>query len=95
MDQTVSSFVSSVILVIAVSSDRNTMPFLLSAANAGGLALAYNHIANFWRSKATVPLASTYNDGIRATKQMLQALGVLAISWAASTTIYLFRAILY
>ncbi|EXJ71113.1 uncharacterized protein A1O5_06106 [Cladophialophora psammophila CBS 110553] len=92
---TLSSLVSSVILVVAVSSGRNTKPFLLSAANAGGLFLAYNHIGNFWRSRATVPLASRYNEGIRSTRQMLQALGVLMVSWAASTVIYLFRAIMY
>ncbi|KIX97726.1 uncharacterized protein Z520_06504 [Fonsecaea multimorphosa CBS 102226] len=92
---TLFSLVSSVILVVAVSSGRNSMPFLLSAANAGALVLAYNHIANFWHGRPTVPLASSYNDGVRSTKQMLQALGGLTISWAASTVIYLFRAIVY
>ncbi|ETI27013.1 hypothetical protein G647_10112 [Cladophialophora carrionii CBS 160.54] len=92
---TLLSLVSSVICVVAVSSGANTTPFLLSAANSGGLFLAYSHIGNFWREKGKVPFSRTYNDGVRSSQQLLQVLGVLGVSWATATAIYLFRAIAY
>ena len=85
--------ISSVICVIAVSSGKSTTPFLLSAINAGGGLLAYIHIANFYSDKAKVPFTQNYNDGIRASQQMLPVLGGLSASWAFSTVIYLYWAI--
>ncbi|KIW71999.1 hypothetical protein PV04_00223 [Phialophora macrospora] len=92
---TLLSLVSSVICVVTASSGANTTPFLLSATNTGGLFLAYSHIENFWRDKGKVPFSQSYNDGVRSSQQMLQVLGGLGISWAAATSIYLFRAIAY
>lgn len=69
------------------------MAVLLSAANAGGIALANRHIGDFWHDKAKVPFLSDYNEGINASNQMRQALMVLAISWAVAAVVYLCRAI--
>ncbi|KAJ9606369.1 hypothetical protein H2200_009330 [Cladophialophora chaetospira] len=92
---TLSSLISSVVCVVLVSSGGSITALLISAANAAGIFLAYNHIGNFWRDKGKVPFTKTYNDGVRSSHQMLQVLAGLSISWAASTAIYLFRAIAY
>ncbi|EXJ79298.1 hypothetical protein A1O3_08800 [Capronia epimyces CBS 606.96] len=88
----ISSVISSVTLAVISSSDgRSPVPFLLSAVNAVGLGLAYRHLQNFWRGKAKVPFLSDYNDGIRASNQLQQALGALAVSWAISSVVHLWR----
>ena len=85
----------SVICVISVSGGSDTTPFILSALNAGGLALAYKQIGDFWSEKGKVPMAESYNDGIRSSQQLHQILGGLLISWAVSAAIYLYRTIAY
>jgi hypothetical protein len=80
--------------VIIHSSGANMTPLLVSAANTSLLLFAYRHVSNFWKDKAKVPLAQSYNDGIRSSQQMLQTIGVLGISWALATAIYLVRAVL-
>ncbi|KIX06979.1 uncharacterized protein Z518_04955 [Rhinocladiella mackenziei CBS 650.93] len=88
---TVSSLVSSVILAIGPSSDRSKWPFMLSLTNAIGIALTYKHLRNFWRNKAKALYLSDYNEGITASNQMRQVLGVLAVSWAVVTVMYLWQ----
>lgn len=78
-----------------MSSGRNATPFSLSALNAGALYLAYNHVSAFWRDKAKMPLAPSYNEGVASSQQMLKIIGGLSVSWAVSTVVYLFRAFLY
>jgi len=65
------------------------MPLLLSTVTTGGIILSYRHIQHFWRDKAKVPFFSDYNDGIRASQQMIQLLGILSGSWALATVVYL------
>lgn len=69
------------------------MPFLLSAATAAGITFAYRHVQKFWRTKAQVPFFSDYNEGVRASQQMLQLLKALSISWGVATVVYLLQAL--
>jgi hypothetical protein len=62
-------------------------------ANSVGLMLAYRHIRNFWRNRPKVPLFSDYNDGVNASKQLLQLLGILSVTWALVTVLYLWQAL--
>jgi hypothetical protein len=56
------------------------------------MVFAYNHISNFWKHKAKIPLISDYNDGITASNRMRQALGLLAVSWGGATVVYIWQA---
>ncbi|EXJ96093.1 hypothetical protein A1O1_01219 [Capronia coronata CBS 617.96] len=86
----ISSVISSVALAVISSSEgQSSIPFLLSTANAIGLGLAGRHLRNFWRGKAKVPFLTDYNDGVSASNQLLQTLGVLAVSWIISSGVHL------
>ncbi|KAL6243868.1 hypothetical protein RBB50_009302 [Rhinocladiella similis] len=84
---TISSVVSSIILAIGTGGRK--FPLLLSVVNAVGIALAYQHMAEFWKNKAKVPFIHDYNEGITASNRMIQAFQVLAGSWAFAIVLYL------
>lgn len=67
---------------------------LLSTVNSLGLALAYNHLTNFWRGKAKVPLMTDYNDGVTASNRLRYFLAGLSASWGLIALVYLWEAML-
>lgn len=92
--QTLSSLASAVYLAATQESDsRTTMLLLISTVNSLGLALAYNHLTNFWRGKAKVPLMTDYNDGVTASNRLRYFLAGLSASWGLIALVYLWDAI--
>ncbi|KIW51142.1 hypothetical protein PV05_09891 [Exophiala xenobiotica] len=85
---TISSVLCSIILAIGPTGGKK-LPLFLSIANAGGIILAYRHIADFWRHKVKVPFFQDYNEGIRASNQMLQAFQILSGTWIFAVVLYL------
>ncbi|KAK5192874.1 hypothetical protein LTR99_010250 [Exophiala xenobiotica] len=85
---TISSTLCSIILAIGPTGGKK-LPLFLSLANAAGIILAYRHIADFWRHKVKVPFFQDYNEGIRASNQMLQAFQILSGTWIFAAVVYL------
>lgn len=45
---------------------------------------ARTHVFNFWHASAKVPFMDGYNDAVSNTKNMLQVLQLLGLSWAGT-----------
>lgn len=79
--QVLFSFSSSLLLAFAANSIPSIVRYTLSPAVLLAVLFSRSHVADFWASKAKVPLVDGFNDAISSTKEILQLLQWLEWSW--------------
>jgi len=59
---------------------------IITVVNVGALIVARQHVGDFWKGKAKVPLpgAGDYNDAITNTQETRLSMAYLAVSWVAT-----------
>jgi hypothetical protein len=87
--QLLSSFVTSVGLVF--SSTPTIVELLLNAGNIAVCVMARTHISNFWANKSKVPFVKGFNAAMTSTNIIEDHLGILAISWIATSVVEAWR----
>ncbi|KUJ09772.1 uncharacterized protein LY89DRAFT_628037 [Mollisia scopiformis] len=77
------SFLSSAYLIL---SSKGTLKSLaVASVNVAALAAAWQHVGNFWKRKAKIPLPKTgeYNEAIGKTQEVHLNMTYLMGSWIA------------
>ena len=77
------TFVSSTLFVFYPGN--TVTKIAVATVNIGALLAAHQHVGNFWKDKAKVPLPGVgdYNDAISSTKETRLNMTYLAASWGA------------